>query len=175
MQAGRRTFTARPSGSRHSPTPDGDGDERARFLRRPAARLDARSDSSLVPDDPIAEHVKRHGDGVRDVALHTSDAGEAFRIVVAGGARPVAEPAAAQRRRPGRRGAGRDVRRHGAHVHRARRISRRVAAWISAWSAVLPPARTSACSASTTASPTSVGARWTAGATTTRRLSTSPS
>jgi 4-hydroxyphenylpyruvate dioxygenase len=49
--------------------------------------------SSLVPDDPIADHVKRHGDGVRDVALHTSDAGEAFRIVVAGGARPVAEPA----------------------------------------------------------------------------------
>jgi 4-hydroxyphenylpyruvate dioxygenase len=49
--------------------------------------------SSLVPDDAIAEHVKRHGDGVRDVALRTSDAREAFRIVVAGGAHPLAEPA----------------------------------------------------------------------------------
>ena len=48
--------------------------------------------SSLLPDGPIAEHVKRHGDGVRDVALRTSDASEAFRVVVEGGARPLADP-----------------------------------------------------------------------------------
>jgi 4-hydroxyphenylpyruvate dioxygenase len=49
--------------------------------------------SALVPGDPIADHVKRHGDGVRDVALRTSDAREAFAAAVAGGARPLAEPA----------------------------------------------------------------------------------
>ncbi len=48
--------------------------------------------SSLLSDGPIAEHVKLHGDGVRDVALRTSDAGEAFRIAVAGGARAVTRP-----------------------------------------------------------------------------------
>jgi 4-hydroxyphenylpyruvate dioxygenase len=49
--------------------------------------------STLLPDGPIADHVKRHGDGVRDVALRTSDARDAFRAAVAGGARPLAEPA----------------------------------------------------------------------------------
>ncbi|MDB5071777.1 MAG: hppD, partial [Candidatus Eremiobacteraeota bacterium] len=52
--------------------------------------------SALVPGDPIAEHVKRHGDGVRDVALRTSNAREAFAAAVAGGARPLAEPAATE-------------------------------------------------------------------------------
>ena len=51
--------------------------------------------SSLHADGPIAEHVKRHGDGVRDVAFRTPDVPEAFRTVVAGGARPIAEPVAA--------------------------------------------------------------------------------
>jgi 4-hydroxyphenylpyruvate dioxygenase len=49
--------------------------------------------SSLLPDDAIAEHVKRHGDGVRDVAFRAPDAREVFRTVVAGGAQPIAEPA----------------------------------------------------------------------------------
>jgi 4-hydroxyphenylpyruvate dioxygenase len=48
--------------------------------------------SSLLPDDPIAEHVMRHGDGVRDVALRTSDVHEAFRVVTAGGATAIVEP-----------------------------------------------------------------------------------
>ncbi len=52
--------------------------------------------STLQPDGVIAEHVKRHGDGVRDVALRTSDAREAFRIAVAGGAHALHEPAAAE-------------------------------------------------------------------------------
>ena len=49
--------------------------------------------SALTADGPIADHVERHGDGVRDVALRTSDAREAFTIAVAGGARAVAGPA----------------------------------------------------------------------------------
>ncbi|HEX3464361.1 MAG TPA: 4-hydroxyphenylpyruvate dioxygenase [Candidatus Elarobacter sp.] len=52
--------------------------------------------SALTPDDPVAEHVKAHGDGVRDVALRTSDARGAFAAAVGGGARPLAEPAAAR-------------------------------------------------------------------------------
>ena len=52
--------------------------------------------SALGPDDPIAEHVKRHGDGVRDVALRSSDAREAFALAVAGGARPSLQPAVAE-------------------------------------------------------------------------------
>jgi len=43
--------------------------------------------SSLVPDGPIADHVRRHGDGVRDIALRTSDAREAFTAALARGAR----------------------------------------------------------------------------------------
>jgi 4-hydroxyphenylpyruvate dioxygenase len=51
--------------------------------------------STLVADDAIADHVRRHGDGVRDIALRTSDARGAFTAAVAGGARPLAEPAVA--------------------------------------------------------------------------------
>ncbi len=49
--------------------------------------------SALAAGDPIGAHVDRHGDGVRDVALRTPDAREAFEAAVAGGARPVAAPA----------------------------------------------------------------------------------
>jgi 4-hydroxyphenylpyruvate dioxygenase len=48
--------------------------------------------STLSGDDAIGEHVRRHGDGVRDVVLRTHDAREAFAAAVAGGARPLAEP-----------------------------------------------------------------------------------
>ncbi|MBV8367578.1 MAG: 4-hydroxyphenylpyruvate dioxygenase [Candidatus Eremiobacteraeota bacterium] len=51
---------------------------------------------SLRPEGEIAEHVARHGDGVRDVALRTSGAREAFDAALAGGARPLAHPAAAE-------------------------------------------------------------------------------
>ncbi len=76
--------------------------------------------SSLLAGDPIAEHVKRHGDGVRDVALRTSDAREAFRIVVAGGARSLTEPAVVEDG-DGRVVAStdRDLRRYRPHVRRA--------------------------------------------------------
>jgi 4-hydroxyphenylpyruvate dioxygenase len=48
--------------------------------------------STLLAGDDIAEHVKRHGDGVRDVALRTPNAAEAFACAVAGGATPLAAP-----------------------------------------------------------------------------------
>ncbi len=48
--------------------------------------------SSLGSGDPIAEHVRVHGDGIRDVALRVADAAAAYRAAVAAGARPVAEP-----------------------------------------------------------------------------------
>lgn len=40
----------------------------------------------------ISEHVKQHGDGIRDVAFAVDDAQLAFELAVAGGATPVLEP-----------------------------------------------------------------------------------
>jgi 4-hydroxyphenylpyruvate dioxygenase len=48
--------------------------------------------SALGPDHPIADHVTRHGDGVRDIALWVDDAREAFSLAVERGAKPAAEP-----------------------------------------------------------------------------------
>ncbi|MDB5028170.1 MAG: hppD [Candidatus Eremiobacteraeota bacterium] len=52
--------------------------------------------SALSPDDAVADHVKRHGDGVRDVALRTTGAREAYTDALAGGAHGLAEPVAAE-------------------------------------------------------------------------------
>jgi 4-hydroxyphenylpyruvate dioxygenase len=46
----------------------------------------------LGPDGPVSEHVRLHGDGVRDIAFHVEDADAAFREAVARGATPVLEP-----------------------------------------------------------------------------------
>ena len=48
--------------------------------------------SPLGPDGAIAEHVKRHGDGVRDIALWVDDARDAHRKAVERGAKSVQEP-----------------------------------------------------------------------------------
>ena len=48
--------------------------------------------SALGPDGPIAEHVNKHGDGVRDIALWVDDARDAYRKAVERGARGVQEP-----------------------------------------------------------------------------------
>ena len=48
--------------------------------------------TALRPEHPAADHVHRHGDGVRDIALWVDDAREAFRNAVARGARPALEP-----------------------------------------------------------------------------------
>src|SRR4051794_16432497 len=49
--------------------------------------------SPLGPDGPIAEHVRRHGDGVRDIALWVDDARDAYTKAVERGARGVQAPA----------------------------------------------------------------------------------
>ena len=46
----------------------------------------------LGPDGPIADHVHRHGDGVRDLALWVDDARAAFAAAVERGGIPVHEP-----------------------------------------------------------------------------------
>jgi len=44
------------------------------------------------PDGPIADHVKLHGDGVKDIAFLVDDVEEVFNQVVDAGARPVTPP-----------------------------------------------------------------------------------
>jgi 4-hydroxyphenylpyruvate dioxygenase len=48
--------------------------------------------TSLRPDTEIAEHVGRHGDGVRAIALWVDDARQAWQATVERGARSVAAP-----------------------------------------------------------------------------------
>ena len=48
--------------------------------------------TALRPEHPIAEHVRAHGDGVRDIALTVDDADSAYRETTQRGARGVREP-----------------------------------------------------------------------------------
>ncbi|HLG98740.1 MAG TPA: 4-hydroxyphenylpyruvate dioxygenase [Bryobacteraceae bacterium] len=48
--------------------------------------------TALSPDNPIAEHVRLHGDGVREIALWVDDAEAAFRETTRRGAQPILEP-----------------------------------------------------------------------------------
>jgi 4-hydroxyphenylpyruvate dioxygenase len=48
----------------------------------------------LRPDNEVAEHIRLHGDGVRDVALWVDDAKQAWRETTRRGARSVQEPCA---------------------------------------------------------------------------------
>ena len=48
--------------------------------------------SALGSAGPIADHVHKHGDGVRDLALWVDDAREAFHLAVERGAKPAREP-----------------------------------------------------------------------------------
>ncbi len=48
--------------------------------------------TSLLPDSEISEHVKKHGDGVKVLALWVDDARKAFEETVKRGAKPAAEP-----------------------------------------------------------------------------------
>lgn len=47
---------------------------------------------SLSGDSPIADHVRCHGDGVKDIALRVEDCEAAFRETVSRGARAIMEP-----------------------------------------------------------------------------------
>jgi len=46
----------------------------------------------LNPDHPAAEHIKEHGDGVRDIAFQVEDADHAFNEAVKRGATAIVEP-----------------------------------------------------------------------------------
>jgi 4-hydroxyphenylpyruvate dioxygenase len=46
----------------------------------------------LHPDNFISEHIKKHGDGVRDIALTVKDATSAFKETVKRGAKGVLKP-----------------------------------------------------------------------------------
>ena len=46
----------------------------------------------LSPDHPAADHIRRHGDGVRDIAFQVDDADRAFEEAVKRGAEPAIEP-----------------------------------------------------------------------------------
>ena len=48
--------------------------------------------SPLTPSHPASEHIRRHGDGVCDIALLVEDADFAFNEAVKRGARPAVEP-----------------------------------------------------------------------------------
>ncbi len=48
--------------------------------------------STLEPEGEIADHVKLHGDGVKDIALRVDDAERAYREATSRGARGVLEP-----------------------------------------------------------------------------------
>jgi 4-hydroxyphenylpyruvate dioxygenase len=49
--------------------------------------------TAIRPEGPIADHVHRHGDGVRDIAFWVEDARDAHRKAIERGARSVMEPA----------------------------------------------------------------------------------
>jgi 4-hydroxyphenylpyruvate dioxygenase len=46
----------------------------------------------VAADNEIHEHIRKHGDAVRDIAFHVGDVDAAFREAVARGAQPVVEP-----------------------------------------------------------------------------------
>ncbi|MBO8163557.1 MAG: 4-hydroxyphenylpyruvate dioxygenase [Brevibacillus sp.] len=47
---------------------------------------------ALAPEHPIAEFVKLHGEGVKDIALRVEDCAQAYREAVSRGAIPIMEP-----------------------------------------------------------------------------------
>ena len=83
----------------------------------------------LQPDGEIADHVRRHGDGVRDIALWVDDAEAAWRATTSRGARSVREPETVRDER-GRSACGvdRDLWRHGTQFRGAPELRRRVPA-----------------------------------------------
>jgi len=48
--------------------------------------------SALSPDSPVADHVRVHGDGVKDIAFNVDDVESTFQEAARRGARPVLEP-----------------------------------------------------------------------------------
>ncbi|MFQ5739994.1 MAG: 4-hydroxyphenylpyruvate dioxygenase [Acidobacteriota bacterium] len=46
----------------------------------------------LDPESPASTHIRKHGDGVRDIAFEVEDVDEAFELATSRGAEPQAEP-----------------------------------------------------------------------------------
>jgi 4-hydroxyphenylpyruvate dioxygenase len=46
----------------------------------------------MTPDDLAADHIRKHGDGVRDIAFEVDDADQAFAEAIHRGAQPAEEP-----------------------------------------------------------------------------------
>lgn len=46
----------------------------------------------LKPEHPASDHIRKHGDGVHDIALHVENADEAFEGAVRRGAEPAEQP-----------------------------------------------------------------------------------
>jgi len=49
--------------------------------------------AGLGPDNPVTDHVRRHGDGIRDIAFVVDDVDRAYHAALARGATAVREPA----------------------------------------------------------------------------------
>jgi 4-hydroxyphenylpyruvate dioxygenase len=48
--------------------------------------------AALTPDSPVAEHVKLHGDDVKDIALNVADAAMAYEVAIENGASAIMPP-----------------------------------------------------------------------------------
>src|SRR5467141_2367619 len=51
---------------------------------------------AMGPESPIAQHVRAHGDGVKDVAFRVPDAADAYEYATTHGATGVLEPTASE-------------------------------------------------------------------------------
>jgi 4-hydroxyphenylpyruvate dioxygenase len=87
----------------------------------------------LSPEGPIAEHVHRHGDGVKDIALEVEDVDRAYQETTKRGARGVMEPTTLDGRSrldPAR--GHRHLRRHDPLLHRPLQVQGSVLARLQA-------------------------------------------
>ena len=66
--------------------------DRASYVPRKQDKVRLVFTTPLRPTGPIAAHVAKYGDGVRDLALWVDDARQAFERPVERGASPVQEP-----------------------------------------------------------------------------------
>ena len=99
----RRVPDVRASASAARPTPGprpGVRDKASYVLEQGDIRFVV--SGALDADSPIAEHVRKHGDGVHDLAWLVDDATAAYEAAVARGARSVPRPVDRDRRRRAR-------------------------------------------------------------------------
>ena len=89
----RPTTTARPSGFRNWPTPapeTGVKEQASYVLSQGNIRLVV--STPLFPDDPMATHLQKHGDGVLDIVFLVDDVDACFAQAVERGAQVALEP-----------------------------------------------------------------------------------